>query len=111
MKKETKQIGECLIDSGLLWIGDPGSIFQTEDDSSMIQQKIGDWERFCEKTENDEGYTSFEGLGVAVSTGIGDGIYPVFATLLDGYVIDVFIQFLDDEEVAHLRKLREQEKT
>jgi hypothetical protein len=89
MKKkiEKKQIGVISVDAGLCWVGDPCYILHRE---QGLPDELGkNWLDFCEKIKDmqyakefkhDRG---FDGLGVCVSTGFGDGCYPVYAKISD----------------------------
>jgi len=75
------------VDAGIVWIGDPCYILHKK--ASETPKAIGkNWSEFCEKLgseniitfEHDKGH---EGLGVAVSSGYGDGFYPVVADIVD----------------------------
>ena len=81
MTNTVKQIGEIGVDAGLCWIGDPCYILHAE----QMPKAIGkDWAEFCSFIR-DASSKPFDydvahpGLGVAVSTGFGDGVYRVFA--------------------------------
>jgi hypothetical protein len=104
MKTETKQIGTIGVDAGLCWIGDPCYIMG--DDAS---NRVHAWDDFCSKLDHDgptmqsfDYFPGHEGLGVCVSTGFGDGSYPVYATISDEgdwgkRVKSVTIVFIEDE--------------
>lgn len=94
-------IGHIGVDAGLCWIGDPCYILH----KATPPIEIGtDWSDFCDKIENMKFGKSFnydmghEGLGVVVSTGYGDGEYPVYATIQDGQVKSVTVEFISDDE-------------
>ena len=85
-----KQVGNISVDAGLCWVGDPCYLIQ----KSNPPKEIENWGNFVEamlrSTRSDSPVIkSFnhkrghEGLGICVSTGIGDGLYPVFATVED----------------------------
>ena len=73
------KIGEIYVDAGLCWLGDPCYIMGNDAIS-----RVKDWSEFCEKlhrTESVQHSTPLgHGIGVAVTTGHGDGCYPVFIT-------------------------------
>ena len=95
-----KKIGSIGVDSGMCFIGDP--CYSIPDDAS---QRPNLWNRIVEgmtgkdhcsynyKTENHEGG---EGLGVCVcvTTGHGDGEYPVYAEIENGVVKSVTVKFV-----------------
>lgn len=101
MKREL--VGHIGVDAGLCWIGDPCYILHTEDG---VPRSLGrSWEEFCDTLEGMKTHKQFnydlghEGLGVVVSTGDGDGCYPVYATInKDGRVASVTVEFIGDEE-------------
>lgn len=89
MRNETdwQRVGEIGVDAGICWIGDPCYILhRTPKEQEELAPVIGaDWLEFCDKLHGDNsGVTTFpyalghDGLGVVVSTGYGDGVYPVF---------------------------------
>jgi hypothetical protein len=104
MKEETKLIGHIGVDAGLCWIGDPCYIMG--DDAS---NRVINWSDFCNSLDGPHptmksfNYTAgHEGLGVCVSTGFGDGTYPVHAVISDEddwgkRIKSVTITFIEDE--------------
>ena len=80
-----KHIGNIGVDAGLCWIGDPCYVLP-EDSHERTDEAIHDWDVFCD-TMRDKMSHAFtykrghEGLGVCVSTGYGDGLYPVVADI------------------------------
>jgi hypothetical protein len=98
-----KQVGVIGVDAGLCWLGDPCYIFKPEQRPKAIGK---DWSGFCDKLSND--YPTCQqfnydgghpGLGVVVSTGHGDGEYPVFAEIVAGRVVKVWVDFSDSDEI------------
>src|SRR6266568_928111 len=101
MTKKTKKIGEIYVDAGLCWIGDPANFWPDEDrvsEPSAIRE-AGTWQQFCAKIDKTPypHHYNFNGLGVVVTSGLGDGIYPVFAEIEDGTITSVTIKFLSDK--------------
>jgi Protein of unknown function (DUF4241) len=106
MKTKTnlsKQIGEIGVDAGLCWIGDPCYILHKEQPPQAIGK---DWDGFCDTLYPNCEFRQYDydlghpGLGVVVSTGYGDGTYPVFAEFNeDGRIAKVWVEFIgrDDE--------------
>jgi len=104
MKKRNKEtrklVGRIGVDAGLCWIGDPCYVF---DPQNPRPKAFGEsWDDFCDalndqttKFNYDMGH---EGLGVCVSTGYGDGTYPVYVDIEDGRVKSVTVEFFEDEE-------------
>lgn len=77
--------GHITVDAGLIWVGDPCYIIVDEDEPRP--KELGsNWGDFCNKIFNhSEGcVTSFghsngnAGMGLAISTLYGDGVYPVY---------------------------------
>jgi hypothetical protein len=99
---ELKQIGTVSVDSGLIWIGDPLYVLHGRKPIDIGRS----WQEFCnqhwpreEKTSRAVQYNhdgGHPGLGMAVATGFGDGVYPVYAEIEDGLVVRVVIQFCDE---------------
>ncbi len=96
-----KQIGVIGVDAGLCWVGDPCYIIG--DDATKIWTK---WSDFCDTIDYKKHPTTQQydypkghpGLGVLVSTGYGDGLYPVFAEIEDGRVKSVTVDFFGGPE-------------
>ena len=104
MKHLRKLIGEIGVDAGLCWIGDPCYILHTDTPPKAIGK---DWAEFCILLENSHYPTARQfdydlghpGLGVVVSTGYGDGTYPVFAEFNnEGRVASVTVEFISRDE-------------
>lgn len=94
-----KLVGHFGVDAGIVWIGDPCYILHTEDG---LPESLGNnWLDFCDILGNDYptqktfGFTKegTDGLGVCLSTGWGDGEYPVYARIDGGRVTQIFIDF------------------
>ena len=75
-------IGNVGVDAGLLMIGDPG-YFVGKD--ATIHSRCDSWtkacdEVFCTPSALDDKNKALDvyGLGVAVATTFGDGVYPVY---------------------------------
>jgi hypothetical protein len=100
-----KFIGEIGIDAGLCWIGDPSYILHTERPPKAIGKS---WDEFCDILHRDKRYPTFmqfpydlghRGLGIVVSTGYGDGLYPVFAEFNDeGRIAKVCVEFIGQDD-------------
>ena len=91
-----KKVGSIFVDAGLCWIGDP--CYVLGDDASS---RVTDWMEFCKKLP--KGNDNFsnplgEGTGMAISTGYGDGEYPVYIeTNEEGRVSEIKIVFIPSE--------------
>jgi hypothetical protein len=96
-----KRVGEIAVDAGLCWVGDP--CYVLPDDASNAGQ-VRDWSKFCSSVgESQTTQFKFEhghtGLGVAVSTGWGDGMYPVYVEYSEeGRIASVQVVFIEEEE-------------
>jgi hypothetical protein len=100
-----KQIGEIGVDAGLCWIGDPCYVLHADPKPKAIGR---DWSEFCDILHDDDQYPAckqFEydlghpGLGVVVTTGYGDGTYPVYAEFSDdGRIASVCVEFIGDHD-------------
>jgi hypothetical protein len=87
------KVGEIGVDAGLCWIGDPCYIHKNEGEE--VPKEWGKtWIEFLETlwSREEKGKPTavqfnydlgHPGLGVCVSTGYGDGTYPVFAEISD----------------------------
>ena len=94
-----EQVGTFGVDAGLCWIGDP--CYVMGDDASS---RVTDWMGFCENLsssghdKNGHSTPLGDGTGIAISTGYGDGCYPVFIKRSDeGRVAEVKIVFIEKE--------------
>ena len=102
MTKQWEQVGSIGVDAGLCWIGDPCYVLHTEKPPASIGAT---WGEFCDKLHTTGGEsTSFpfdlghEGLGIAVSTGWGDGSYPVYVRKENGRIAEVRFVFMGDDD-------------
>ena len=103
-KNQRKLIGEIGVDAGLCWIGDPCYVLHANPPPKTIGKN---WQEFCDLL-NAAGYPTalqfnyelgHPGLGVAVSTGYGDGVYTVFAEFTrEGRVAYVTIEFIGQDD-------------
>jgi hypothetical protein len=98
-----EQIGEIRVDSGLCWIGDPRHVIHRD---QPLPKAIGtNWQNFCDGIrEEDTPFRSRQfnhdsgqsGLGVAVESGYGGGVYSVMAAFNEeGRVSRVWVDFID----------------
>lgn len=97
MHKDWQEIAHMSVDAGLCWVGDP--CYVLGDDASS---KVTDWIDFCNKLHKEEDYSQplGEGVGVAVSTGYGDGSYPV-SIMIDPHserVMAIRVDFIQEEQ-------------
>lgn len=89
-----QKVGEIGVDAGICWIGDPCYVFHKASPPDAIGK---DWHDFCDKltflSHNEYAQQFGSGLGVCVSTGYGDGTYPVEVKIKDGRVKEVRVKF------------------
>jgi len=105
MKTEIKKVGQVNVDAGICWIGDPCYILHRE---KKLPDTLGkDWSEFCNtldyrgpvlKQFHHSSKKESPGLGVCVSSGFGDGSYPVFVEIKNDRVKKVWIEFFKDED-------------
>jgi len=97
MKYTTKMIGLVAVDSGQLMLCDPSYISGEKWDKDAYSPENADrngmysfnYNGACGATLSEERAgqlkfeNNYEGAGVAFSSGLGDGMYPVYATYVD----------------------------
>ena len=94
-----KRIGSVGVDSGLMYVGDPCYIVGAD---STIMRKTPTWDEFYKAyLDHDDRVsivapvTAEASLGIAVSSGYGDGVYPVYADFgADGVIRRLTIEFV-----------------
>jgi len=99
-----QKVGIINVDAGLCWIGDP--CYCVTPDCTNHPAKT--WKDFCAKLFGGNGSADAHqwadqsgraGLGVTVSTGYGDGTYPVYVRKMpDGRIAEVKVVFIDDND-------------
>jgi hypothetical protein len=103
MKTERELVGRIGVDAGLCWVGDP--CYVLGDDAS---DRVRDWGTFCEALKRtgqyEKGHCQPLGpsVGLAISTGYGDGHYPVFVERENGCISRVTIEFIGSEQENEL---------
>jgi hypothetical protein len=116
-KKKTFHVGDVWVESGLCYIGDPGSIIPDNRQPPVNFNPDGeeegplDWDNFMYLMDGLEKRTPAldgaseplaleplgEGQGLVFPAGVGDGIYPVYIRLGDdGRVEAAYITFTND---------------
>ncbi len=95
-----KRVGTVYVDAGIIWVGDPCYIMG--DDAS---NRVTSWSDFCEKITDHKQVSEplGTGVGLVVSSGFGDGAYPVYAELSDEgdwgvRVKSVTIEFMEETD-------------
>ena len=107
------QIGEVCVDTGTVWIGDPGYIMHTE---GREFGDIGeDWTEFHMKYPDLPVSVPYkrghEGFGVMSRTRYGDGGYPVYQLVEEpgARPLGLYVDFLDQAHEIQ-EGLRERDK-
>lgn len=97
---EWKYVGEVAVDAGLVMVGDP---CYAKDKDHPIHK----WSKFCDLVHGDHDNSATQlkfkhggpGLGVVVSSGYGDGVYPVYVKHDErGCVAEMKVVFVSDDE-------------
>ncbi len=94
--EEFEQVGVIGVDAGLCWIGDPCYCVTPDANSHPAPT----WSKFCALLGDDDVHQwnyaplGHAGLGVSVSTGYGDGEYPVYVVRRAGRIAGVFVDFM-----------------
>lgn len=88
---EWKKVGTFGVDAGLCWIGDPCYL-----EDAIKEGSLKNWDKFCDMIGDTDTKEFTE--GVVVSTGYGDGRYPVYVKKTEkGRIIEARIVFIDEE--------------
>jgi hypothetical protein len=89
MSGKWETVGKMGVDAGLCWIGDPCYCVTPDAEGHPAQT----WGEFCDIIGSDDVH-EFK-TGVCVSTGYGDGVYPVQIRRDDnGRVAEVRVKFI-----------------
>lgn len=100
-----EHVGNISVDAGLVMVGDPCYHAAEERPEAFGE----DWQEFVDKNCRDKNFyenghlqlnhdMGHEGLGVLVSSGYGDGVYPVFVKKdEDGTVTALKVEFVQEE--------------
>ena len=94
--EDWEKVGVIGVDAGLCWVGDP--CYCVTPDCNSHPAKT--WLEFCDKLEKIEkdGVAQWAGIGVSVSSGYGDGEYPVYVKRSRGRIREVKVVFFEKEE-------------
>ncbi len=98
MPKEWEQVGFCAVDAGCLLLIDPCYAWQSTEPERYEAEVCDDWQ----DTKQLAFPAGHAGMGVLISTGLGDGSYPVEVRYEDveGFgrrVAEVRIRFLSED--------------
>jgi hypothetical protein len=102
-----EKIGVCDVDAGLIWIGDP-CYLENSNKEAPAPDDDKRWSQWCDlltKRMGDSGHAQINGnnddpgLGCVVSSGWGDGTYSVYVQrTFDGRIGAAKIIFDEEEE-------------
>lgn len=96
-----ERVGVVGVDAGLVLVGDP-CYFSTPDATEHLAET---WDKFCDLIFKDSKFnkdghkqlnykSGHPGVGVVVSSGYGDGTYPVFIKKnAEGRVVRLMVKF------------------
>ena len=99
MTTDEVKIGSIYVDSGTVWVGDP--CYVLGQDASHGVNEVGDLFAKIQDSEHDQDGHSAplgKGIGIASTTGWGDGEYPVYARKVGNRIAELRIVFITDEE-------------
>jgi hypothetical protein len=81
----------------LVRVGDPCYAM-----GSDARHRVDDWDTFVEEAFGPLGMAPLgPGVGLAVPSGYGDGVYPVYAKYRDGRVAELRIEFIEPDAAAN----------
>ena len=86
-----EQIGTLYVDAGIIMLGDP--CYSLPDDATNRDDTAKTWSKFCDKLDGDVSSPLGKGISIVVSSGYGDGEYPVFVKRKDGRIQSVTVKF------------------
>lgn len=96
----SREIGEVMVDSGQLAIIDPCYLGRWQHGEYMpeVNGPVNDYDAACKASLSRRGFGEIrDGLGIAFSSGYGDGVYPVRAVFDgDGRIVRVEIDMSGD---------------
>ena len=95
MNTKWEQVGTIGVDAGLCWVGDPCYVINRDPGTEHSDVLGKTWGDFCDKLGNEyPTVKEFDGLGLAVSSGYGDGLYPVFIKKNEeGRIVRLMVKF------------------
>ena len=89
-----KYIGSCGVDSGQLGVFDAKDYLKNHQDDDWDNRKSW-YRRVCDLTLNPPDWGTIAKKGVVSTSGLGDGVYPVYASYdKDGKVVGLRIKFI-----------------
>jgi len=96
---QTEKVGECLVDSGTVMIGDPCYVLPRKvyDDPGVdYEELLKEWE----KSDYKENSISLHGVNV-FSTPWGDGSYPIYAVIKGSKIMRLIVDFEEEEDYEY----------
>lgn len=99
------EVGEIGVDAGFVMVGDP--CYVTMDGDEGKNHPVQNWPRFCKNLREDVTQLNYRhghaGLGVVVSSGYGDGMYPVYIQKnKEGRVAKLVVEFIPEDENGNI---------
>lgn len=92
-----EKIGTLYVDAGIVMVGDP--CYTLSDDASHRTEVAKSWDKFCEATGSEKVSAPFgKGTALVVSSGYGDGEYPVYVEWDGGRVARLIVDFIPEDE-------------
>ena len=102
-----EEVGSVYVDAGMVWGGNPCYTIDPEGCAA-----VNTWDEFCQRLHNCDGEGGNhhiighssplgEGMGMAISSGYGDGEYPVMVRYTpEGRVAALKIEFITEDQDA-----------
>ena len=100
MMAKWEKVGVIGVDAGLCWVGDPSYVLPSTGGDGDTAAEWRDWGKFSDEMVGSNAHqfnyrAGHAGLGVCVSTGYGDGLYPVeIKRNKEGRVAEVRVKFI-----------------
>ena len=93
-----EKIGSLFVDAGIVMVGDP--CYTLPDDASHREEVAKDWSKFCDAIGNENVSAPFgKGTALVVSSGYGDGEYPVYVQRDHfGRISRLVVEFINEDE-------------
>lgn len=89
-------VGTIAVDSGQIMVIDPCYVW-SDDFALGAEPTGGEYDAVCRVTTGTKGFGQID-LGFATGTLYGDGVYPVYAEMVDGRIARLIIEFDPSDE-------------